>query len=76
MGKRYKQLNLSERIFLQSQLKRMASTVSRELRRNGFRPPKRITLHRPTRSTNNPVRGPMPCQTTSVPDDSIYLGQQ
>jgi len=54
MGERYTQLSLSERIFLQSQLelgfrpaaiaaglKRRASTISRELRRNGFRPPKR-----------------------------------
>jgi IS30 family transposase len=53
MGKQYTQLSLNERIFLQSQLelgfrpaaiaaglKRSASTIGRELRRNRFRPPK------------------------------------
>ena len=54
MGERYTQLSLSERIFLQSQLelgfrpsaiavglKRSPSTISRELRRGGFRSPQR-----------------------------------
>ena len=49
MGKLYEQLSLSERVYLQAQLelgfkaaaiaaalKRSASTISRELRRNGY----------------------------------------
>ena len=64
MGKRYEQLRLSERVYIQAQLelgfkaaaiaaavKREPSTISRELRRNGFK--------RPARSHTKAERGPL-----------------
>ena len=67
MDKSYEQLSLSERIYLQAQLelgfkaaaiaaalKRSASTIGRELRRNGYRRP----VRRPAKAESGP---PRPC---------------